>query len=380
MDDNVAENGFWVCLECRMLPSRIKNIESILSKFVSKYEETELKLAEKITETAHLQDENIRLRQRLNTNEKENRSLEQDLLGETMKTNTEELREQNHGTLLTGSSIIRDINQKDFDIDTEPICIRGGHVSDITAALLNKPDNEKYDNIILQVGSNNCTNTFFNPEDFKDDFQILVKTAQSKCNNAVISSMYPRLDDKFGSIATGNETLSKIASDENCFCIDNDDCFRLQPTDSINVTMHNADGVHLNNRGTYKLAENLGIRCIQENYVNRDSKVGRARGEHNHAHRRKEHDSNSQVRSRHSDGDVRHNHQNVRRHNSGQSDRRNASYAQSNTYRLNGQKHYRRRYSHDDYVNSKSDVLCWYCGESNYVSKNCRHGDYILCS
>ena len=89
MDDNVAENGFWVCLECRMLPSRIKNIESILSKFVSKYEETELKLAEKITETAHLQDENIRLRQRLNTNEKENRSLEQDLLGETMKTNTE---------------------------------------------------------------------------------------------------------------------------------------------------------------------------------------------------------------------------------------------------------------------------------------------------
>ena len=363
-----------------MLPSRIKNIESILSKFVSKYEETELKLAEKITETAHLQDENIRLRQRLNTNEKENRSLEQDLLGETMKTNTEELREQNHGTLLTGSSIIRDINQKDFDIDTEPICIRGGHVSDITAALLNKPDNEKYDNIILQVGSNNCTNTFFNPEDFKDDFQILVKTAQSKCNNAVISSMYPRLDDKFGSIATGNETLSKIASDENCFCIDNDDCFRLQPTDSINVTMYNADGVHLNNRGTYKLAENLGIRCIQENYVNRDSKVGRARGEHNHAHRRKEHDSNSQVRSRHSDGDVRHNHQNVRRHNSGQSDRRNASYAQSNTYRLNGQKHYRRRYSHDDYVNSKSDVLCWYCGESNYVSKNCRHGDYILCS
>ena len=87
-----------------MLPSRIKNIESILSKFVSKSEETELRLAERITETAHLQDENIRLRQRLNTKEKENRSLEQDLLGETMKTNTEELGEQNHGTLLTGSS------------------------------------------------------------------------------------------------------------------------------------------------------------------------------------------------------------------------------------------------------------------------------------
>jgi regulator of replication initiation timing len=59
-----------------MLPSRIKNIESILSKCVSKYEETELRLAEKITETAHLQDENIRLRQRLNTKERENRSLE----------------------------------------------------------------------------------------------------------------------------------------------------------------------------------------------------------------------------------------------------------------------------------------------------------------
>jgi hypothetical protein len=112
--------------------------------------------------------------------------------------------------------------------------------------------------------------------------------------------MCPRLDDKFGNIATGNETLSKIASDENCFFIDNDDCFRLPPTDIINVTMYNADGVHLNNRGTYKLAENLGIRCIQEYYVNRDPKVGRARGGHNHTHRCREHDSNSQVRSRHS--------------------------------------------------------------------------------
>ena len=45
-----------------------------------------------------------------------------------------------------------------------------------------------------------------------------------------------------------------------------------------------------------------------------------------------------------------------------------------------GQKQYRRRYYHDDYVNSKSDVLCWYCGESNHVSKNYRHGDYILCN
>ena len=63
-----------------------------------------------------------------------------------------------------------------------------------------------------------------------------------------------------------------------------------------------------------------------------------------------------------------------------QSDRRNAYYAHSNTYRSNGQKQYRRRYSHDDYVNSKSDVLCWYCGESNHMSKNYRHGDYILCN
>ena len=101
-----------------------------------------------------------------------------------------------------------------------------------------------------------------------------------------------------------------------------------------------------------------------------------------HAHKDREHDSNSHVRSRHSGGGVRHghNHQNVKRHNASQSDRRNASYAQSNTYRSNGQKHYRRRYSHDDYVNSKSDVPCWYCGESNHVSKNCRHGDYILCN
>ena len=33
-DDNDNEIGFWVCLECRILPSRIKNVESMLVSFI----------------------------------------------------------------------------------------------------------------------------------------------------------------------------------------------------------------------------------------------------------------------------------------------------------------------------------------------------------
>lgn len=44
-DDCDNETGFWVCSECRLLPTRIKNIESVLLSFVGQYEDVHTKLA-----------------------------------------------------------------------------------------------------------------------------------------------------------------------------------------------------------------------------------------------------------------------------------------------------------------------------------------------
>jgi hypothetical protein len=51
------------------------------------------------------------------------------------------------------------------------------------------------------------TDDHFDTESPNDDCNILVNTAISKCDNVVISSICPRLDDTHGNIAKGNTTL-----------------------------------------------------------------------------------------------------------------------------------------------------------------------------
>ena len=70
------------------------------------------------------------------------------------------------GTLLIGSSIIRDINTTRFHLDPEPKCIRGGKVVDVTAELLKLPSDSFLENIIIQVGSNDCTDNLFDSDVF----------------------------------------------------------------------------------------------------------------------------------------------------------------------------------------------------------------------
>jgi hypothetical protein len=55
--------------------------------------------------------------------------------------------------VVDGSSIIRDITKKRYNLDSVPICVRGGVISDITAQLLQLPTDTSLKNIILQVGS-----------------------------------------------------------------------------------------------------------------------------------------------------------------------------------------------------------------------------------
>jgi len=44
-----------------------------------------------------------------------------------------------------GSSIIRDIKSESLDCVIDPICVRGGRVSDLTAELLSMPREKSYE-------------------------------------------------------------------------------------------------------------------------------------------------------------------------------------------------------------------------------------------
>jgi phenylalanyl-tRNA synthetase alpha subunit len=69
------------------------------------------------------------------TNDVQKRSLETDISFESYDIQIPTTRKPK-GTLLTGSSIIRNVNTEHFQLEIEPICARGGKINDITKRLL----------------------------------------------------------------------------------------------------------------------------------------------------------------------------------------------------------------------------------------------------
>ena len=95
---------------------------------------------------------------------------------------------------------LSDISTKRFVLEMKPKSIWEGKVNDISLERLQLLVHTLYENILLQVGSN----------DFDTDiFQVLVKVAKSVCYYVVISGLVPRLDDIIGNIDKGNIVLEK---------------------------------------------------------------------------------------------------------------------------------------------------------------------------
>lgn len=368
-------------------------MEPILSNFVTKYEGLESQLSEKSAELVNLREKNSRLRHRLGNAEKHSNDIPQvsntcqPLPCDHAKTIDEaEVICERKGTLLMGSSIIHDIRSESFDCVIDPICVRGVRVSDLTAELLSMPKEKSCENIILHVGSNDCTSDFFDSESFADEYNILVNTAKTKYDIVVISSLCPRLDDKLGNITTGNSILSKIANDENCLCIDHDDSFRV-PSGAVNTLLYNRDGINLSKKGTVRLTEKFDFKCIVKNRTVK--KDGNVSGNSRQAGRHGKCDSRQLDHQRQrANGPVRHGHsRHYVRHHSGngyssQNQRSNVpNYRDSkDTGVRNRNLRHSSEYDFHSHVNDRNNVTCWYCGESTHVAKNCRHGTYIVCN
>ncbi|CAG2206239.1 unnamed protein product [Mytilus edulis] len=237
--------------------------------------------------------ENNRLRDSLTRDKKQenecestaklnNHSCKKDDLRDKQR-NSAENSKPHIGTLLVGSSVIRDITTDAFKLDDQPLCVQGGRVSDITAELLSKP-------------------------------------------------------------------VDEIACDENCLYIEHDDDFKL-PNGAINSLLYNRDGVHLNKKGSVKLANSLDIFEKQvAKQVTRPSNARKSGGAPQRGYQR-----NNRQAARQSKPTATRNAQHVRYERHSQSENR------------------RHNETNED------ELSCWYCGEGNHISKNCRHGQYLQC-
>jgi hypothetical protein len=69
------------------------------------------------------------------------------------------------------------------------MCIRGGKVNDISSAILHLPESTNLENIIIQVGSNDCVSDDFNKDTFREEYCALVEIARSVSDTVVISGI-----------------------------------------------------------------------------------------------------------------------------------------------------------------------------------------------
>ncbi|CAG2236063.1 unnamed protein product [Mytilus edulis] len=180
--------------------------------------------------------------------------------------------EQNTQSRKPKGTLFRDFNQTRFQLDIAPICVRGGKIFDITAKLLNLPEDSYLENIILQVGSIDCLDKGFQVESFNEEYMTLVMKAKSLSENVVASGLCPRLDDRLGNIHKANDILRKIANDENLYYIDNESVLRLQ-NGSVNTSLYESGGIHLSIHGTYTVANNLKINSQNAKITSKERQV-----------------------------------------------------------------------------------------------------------
>ena len=166
-----------------------------------------------------------------------------------------------HGTLILGSSIVRDIDP-DKLVSTKCVSVSGGKIRDALLHLDSLPRNESYERIVLVTAGNDCDQDE-SPVDVKglvDQYRDLVKVAKSHANKVTISSICPR--DRSAEISARisamNGELLSLSKELSVDFADSTPGFYLS-----NGCLNDGyllDGVHLNPAGTNYLVSKLELK------------------------------------------------------------------------------------------------------------------------
>ena len=146
----------------------------------------------------------------------------------------------------------------------------GAKVNDITKYLNN--DDGHYRQIVICVGTNDCTEDLdmeLVGKQYEDLVQMALKKVATK-DDIHISSMPPRTDvaERQRRVEELNTVIQELVAKVGVKLTSHDTSFRLadgQPNDGYLL----ADGLHLNQRGSNRLARNLGLASATTNVTTR---------------------------------------------------------------------------------------------------------------
>ena len=244
--------GVWCCTGCRKLPSHVATlvrdfsvIKNSLKDLQASNSELNIQLASQTETCAALIRENSELRQNVKQSQ--------------IQPGYSSAHERS-GTLLVGSSVVRDVDKFDLPSRVQIKSISGGRVRDICGHVSACTDTFK--EIVVVVGGNDCSVQGAEPHAIIADYKALIEQAQKKAELVKVSSILPRTAtkaDAWETIQTVNHGLEELCRvSTRVQYVNNDTKFTLgdgSPNDALILS----DGVHLTYKGTQKLLVNLGF-------------------------------------------------------------------------------------------------------------------------
>ena len=129
------------------------------------------------------------------------------------------------GTLLIGSSLVRDIDENKLS-STKVMCIPGGKINDIKARISSMPTQPKLERVVLLVGGNDCSSREPEPQrpvtDHVEDYSEFIKCAREVAVVVTVSSVWPRssVDEVAERIRALNAGLKVLFDDLGATFID----------------------------------------------------------------------------------------------------------------------------------------------------------------
>ena len=363
--------SFWPCPYCRNISAELRTIKNnqrdfkdslnfmrkTITKLHNSLESANRQLDLKTIECDRITHENAALRQRIDT-----------LVAEQSRRSWEKFTTKK--SLLVGDSTIKDIDERKLR-NTKVICLQGGRIDTVHEAIQTRTD--KYDNVTLCVGSNDCTDEIEDLDTLIPKYKELISSAQrlvTHPNQIVISSVLPRCKEpkvqEF--IDDFNEDLEKLARDKGAKFVNNDQEFKLFNR-SPNAALFLQDGIHPTYKATNCLAKNLQLEANlkHKNDICKRQGGGQKRiwnAQHNNQMRQTR-PSQGRTYQHSSPG-----HQMPHRHG------QRSAYHGSRFRPLN--EHY-KTYDPKTNYHSQNRPKCWNCGESNHMARNCRHRQSVTC-
>ena len=233
--------GVWPCMSCRLMPSQVRLMQQQISTLMSINES----LSQQVNHIATL--------------------LEKKCTSDPIDDNSDDDEDYDEdpepsGSLIIGDSLLRNIKSSCSDLSVE--CHSGAHFSDIRKCLKTiNPKKKRFMDLYVVCGTND-TATKKPGEKIVKDCVSVIDLAKERATNVHLSSIPPRIDNKVdqSKIDEVNESLGTAARNKEVSFIMQEKNFMFRDGTVDESLLNPADGLHLSEKGTSRLLDNLGLK------------------------------------------------------------------------------------------------------------------------